>query len=77
MGSQLSGKVILITGGADGIGRECAVAYAGEGAKVVIADLQGARAAELASELGHNALGLECDVSVGESVELAVRAAVN
>lgn len=76
MGSELSGKVILITGGADGIGRECAIAYVGEGAKVVIADLQGARAVELAAELGHDALGLECDVSVGESVELAVRTAV-
>jgi NAD(P)-dependent dehydrogenase (short-subunit alcohol dehydrogenase family) len=36
MNSELSGKVIVLTGGADGIGRECALAYAREGATVAI-----------------------------------------
>ena len=35
----LTDKVIFVTGGADGIGRECALAYAREGAHVVIADV--------------------------------------
>jgi NAD(P)-dependent dehydrogenase (short-subunit alcohol dehydrogenase family) len=73
---ELQDKVILITGGADGIGRECALAYIREGASVVIADVHGARAAELAGELGDNAIGVECDVSQGPSVEVAVRATI-
>ena len=76
MSLQLPGRIILITGGADGIGRECALAYAKEGASVAIADVQGARAVELAGEIGANAVGLECDVSAGPSVEAAVRATV-
>jgi meso-butanediol dehydrogenase / (S,S)-butanediol dehydrogenase / diacetyl reductase len=76
MNLQLPGKVILITGGADGIGRECALSYIEEGASVAIADVQGARAMELAGELGANAMGIACDVSAGPSVEAAVRATV-
>lgn len=76
MSLQLPGKVILITGGADGIGRECVLSYIKEGATVVIADVQGARAAELADELGAHVIGVECDVSDGSSVEAAVRVTV-
>ena len=36
MGNDLESKVILLTGGASGIGRECAIAYAREGATVAI-----------------------------------------
>lgn len=76
MNLQLPGKVILITGGAYGIGRECVLAYAKEGASVVIADVRGGDAAALAANLGDNAVGVQCDVSDGPSVEAAVRAAV-
>lgn len=77
MSLQLPGKVILITGGANGIGRGCVLAYAKEGASVVIADVRGGDAAELAAELGDNAIGVQCDVSDGPSVEAAVRATVD
>ena len=39
----LSGKVVLVTGGGRGIGRECALLAAQEGASVVVNDLGGAR----------------------------------
>ncbi len=45
MSTDLSGRKVLITGGASGIGAACAVAFAAAGATVTVADLdaQGAR----------------------------------
>jgi len=58
---RLAGRVIVVTGGAQGIGRAIADGLADEGATVVIADLAGAE--EAAAELGGDALGLRVDVS--------------
>jgi NAD(P)-dependent dehydrogenase (short-subunit alcohol dehydrogenase family) len=61
---RLQDRVIVVTGGAQGIGRAIADGLADEGAKVVIADLGGAE--EAAAELtaaGGDALGLRVDVS--------------
>ena len=41
--SALEGKVAIVTGGAQGIGRAIADALAADGARIVIADLQGRR----------------------------------
>ena len=49
---QLKDKVALITGAASGIGKEMAIEYAKQGAKVVIADLNDDLGAQLAEELG-------------------------
>jgi short-subunit dehydrogenase len=49
---SLSGKVVVITGAARGIGRATAVALVAEGARVVIADLDGELAAKAAVEVG-------------------------
>jgi meso-butanediol dehydrogenase/(S,S)-butanediol dehydrogenase/diacetyl reductase len=71
----LEGKVIFLTGGASGIGRECAIAYAAEGARVTIADIDENAAEESAQAVGAGCIGLACDVADGASVERAVNAA--
>ena len=68
----LQDRVIFLTGGSTGIGRECAVAYAKEGAKIVIADIDGSGAEIVARELGSGHTGLQCDVSSASAVEAAI-----
>lgn len=72
---MLENKVVFLTGGASGIGRECAIAYAAEGAKVAIADIDKRGAEETAQTLGGAHIAIECDVARGESVEDAVKTA--
>jgi len=73
----LQDKVIFLTGGGQGIGRECALAYAREGAQVVVADLDGAAADETIALLDGGGLAVECDVGDNASVEEAVHQALN
>lgn len=54
---------VLISGGASGLGRELARAYAERGAKVAIADIHAERLAEVQAELGAPHLALELDVT--------------
>jgi len=72
----LENKVVFLTGAASGIGRECALACAREGASVVIADVDSEQARQTAADLGAEALAAGCDVSDGPSVERAVAAAL-
>lgn len=51
MSDRLGGKVALITGGASGIGRGCALRFAAEGASVMVADVNGERAEKVAGEV--------------------------
>ncbi len=77
MAGDLAEKVIFLTGGAQGIGRECALAYAREGASVVVADLNAGAGAATAAELpGAHHLAVVCDVSRRESVDEAIAAAL-
>ncbi len=75
---EIAGKVAVVTGGASGIGRGIGRALARRGADVVVADVDAARAAEVAAELeraGVRSLGVACDVTERASVEaLAERA---
>jgi NAD(P)-dependent dehydrogenase (short-subunit alcohol dehydrogenase family) len=72
--ADLAGKVILLTGGGDGIGRECALAYAREGATVAILDRDLDTARRTASEAGGDSLSFYADVSDGEAVRAAIGA---
>jgi len=64
---RLEGKVVLITGGAAGIGRETAMQYARSKAKLVLGDLNEPGLEKVVSEIrrtGGEAIGLRCDVTV-------------
>jgi len=66
-----AGKVAFVTGAANGIGRAAALAFAREGANVVVADVseQGNReTARLVEEAGGRALAVRCDLSRAEDV---------
>src|SRR5258708_6317042 len=72
MPADLAEKIIVLTGGADGIGRECALAYAREGATVAILDRDARGAERTATELGNESLALHADVGDGAAVEAAI-----
>jgi 3-hydroxybutyrate dehydrogenase len=76
---RLVDKVAVITGAASGIGKEIALTFAREGAKVVIADLDQEAAQETASEIDplvQRALGVGMDVSNEEQVEVGMARAI-
>jgi 3-hydroxybutyrate dehydrogenase len=76
---RLKDKVALITGGASGIGKEIAITFAREGAKIVIADLDQKAAAATAAELdadGGRAMGVAMDVSNEEQVDAGIDKAI-
>ena len=64
---ELQGKVAVVTGAANGIGRACAEAFVRAGAKVAVADLDGAATTAVADEIG--ALAVAADVSVEADIE--------
>jgi NAD(P)-dependent dehydrogenase (short-subunit alcohol dehydrogenase family) len=68
MGDRLAGKVAVVTGGGNGIGRACSVRFAEEGADVIVADIQedaGAETVGLVKETGREALFVRVDARSG------------
>ncbi len=74
MAGDLSGKVVVLTGGASGIGRECALAYSREAATVAILDRDFETAKRTAAELGGQSMALYADVADGEAIRVAISA---
>jgi NAD(P)-dependent dehydrogenase (short-subunit alcohol dehydrogenase family) len=80
MSKQFENKVVLITGGTSGIGRVTAVAFAKEGAKVVVSGRRKAEGAEtvtLVEKAGGQGLFVQADVSDEEQVKKLVQATVD
>ena len=76
---RLDGKVAIVTGSAGGIGRTTALVLAREGARVVVADIDGERAGVVAEEIsaaGGEAVGQAVDVSEEAQVAAMVATAV-
>ncbi len=75
---KLDGKVAVITGAARGLGRACAERFLQEGAKLVLADIDGAELARTADALGRpaNVLAVPTDVTKREQVGALIAAAV-
>jgi NAD(P)-dependent dehydrogenase (short-subunit alcohol dehydrogenase family) len=72
MAGTLEGKVALVTGGGNGIGREAALAFAREGARVAVADYEASSAGEtvaLINGKGGQAISLSGDVTVAAQVK--------
>ncbi|MCW2705190.1 MAG: 3-hydroxybutyrate dehydrogenase [Blastococcus sp.] len=74
----LDGRRALITGGASGIGRACAIRLAGAGAEVVVLDRDAEGAKAVAGEVGGSAVAVDLsDLDAVDGLDLAVDVLVN
>jgi len=80
MTRNLEGKSALVTGGASGIGRATALAFAREGARVAVADILEEAAQSTVTEIeamGGQALAIACDVTDDDAVKAMIAATVD
>jgi NAD(P)-dependent dehydrogenase (short-subunit alcohol dehydrogenase family) len=72
MNLLLKDKIVFLTGGSCGIGRDCARAYAAEGAKVVVVARDHDGVEKTVATLGPDHFGIVCDVSRDGEVKTAI-----
>ena len=73
-------KVVVVTGGALGIGRETCLLLAKEGAKVVIADIDAEKAEKLCKEIkkfNRNCFSIQVDVSNSAEIDYLVKTTID
>jgi 3-oxoacyl-[acyl-carrier protein] reductase len=78
--ARFVGKVAVVTGAGQGLGRLYAEALAADGASVVVAELNGDKAEEVAKAIdaaGHSAIGVQTDVTSPESCDAMAQATVD
>lgn len=73
---EFEDRVALVTGAASGIGRAVALAFASQGARVAVCDINAAGAEEASAELGGRGLAVAMDVTDAASVRAGVERAV-
>ncbi|MDB5372894.1 MAG: NAD(P)-dependent dehydrogenase, short-chain alcohol dehydrogenase family [Belnapia sp.] len=74
---DFNGKVAVVTGGGNGIGRAAALGFAQRGARVVVVDRDGDAAAAVAAEIGKAAIACTADVTRAADVAAYVQAALD
>jgi 3-oxoacyl-[acyl-carrier protein] reductase len=75
--AQLQDKVAIVTGAAGGFGEGIARLFVTEGAKVLIADLDGDKAQTVAASLGSRARAVRCDVTRRADIDAALRICID
>jgi 2-hydroxycyclohexanecarboxyl-CoA dehydrogenase len=76
MSKEFQDRVALVTGGASGIGKAVVTAFAAQGARVGVCDLNAEGAAAVAAEIGGGAIAVPMDVTDAANVRAAVASAV-
>ncbi|MDN2565824.1 SDR family oxidoreductase [Aquibium sp. A9E412] len=75
--NRLKDKVAVVTGAASGFGEGMARRFAEEGARVVVADLNGKGAERVARDIGAAAIAVKADVTQKDEIEAMVAAALD